>query len=113
MKPSPDFLAKITVTRGRKTEPNLSCFVFGEDGQRRVPMELEGTEGLHTVNIWVGRAAIFPKGESFEAELTCLDRTVFEEEVCSGTKFMLWDGGFFAEGHITRDLGRRINAADI
>jgi hypothetical protein len=100
MKPAPHFRASITVTRGRTIDPHKGCFVFGEDGQRRVPMEMDGVEGLNTVGIWVDEPRAFPSGSTFQGVCRVIHEPAFRDAIKSGLASRLWDGGFFAEGRV-------------
>ena len=98
--PQPNFTATIMVTRGRTQEPHKGAFVFGDDGHRRVPMEMDGVDGLNTVGIWIDGPAVFSSGTSFTGRCRVLCENAFRDRISEGTKFKLWDGGFFAEGSV-------------
>jgi hypothetical protein len=96
--PQPNFIATITVTRGRTQEPHKGAFVFGDDCNRRVPMEMDGVDGLNTVGIWIDAPSVFPSGSSFKGRCRVLWEEPFRGKIAVGTRFRLWDCGHFAEG---------------
>ena len=94
----PNFIATITVTRGRAQDPHKGSFVFGDNCSCRVLMEMDGVDGLNTVGIQVGAPSIFPSGSSFTGRCRALWEKPFRDKIAVGTKFRFWDGGYFAEG---------------
>lgn len=74
--------------------------MFGEDCNRRVPMEMDGVQGLNTVGIWIDTPAVFPSGASFNGRCRVLWEEPFRHTIKPGSKFRLWNGGFFAEGSV-------------
>ena len=63
-------------------------------------MEMEGVDGLNTVMIAVSKPAIYNSGESFEGKCITLAPDLFKNAMKPGSKFKLWDAGFFAEGEV-------------
>lgn len=99
--PKPHFKATITVTRGNQSGSYKGYFVFGEDCCRKVPIEMEGVEGLNTAGFWIEQPNAFNTGESFEASCCVLYEEAFKDIVSKGKTFKLWSLGYFAEGIIT------------
>ena len=74
-------------------------FVFGDDLYRRAPMKVDGIEGegLNTVSMWVARECKCLEGDSVEVDCDVVVDSLLDA-LLVGTKFHLWDGGFFATG---------------
>jgi hypothetical protein len=74
--------------------------MFGEDLHRRVPLQVDGVEGLNTVGMWVHEPATFRAGDSVIVECVVIAPELYSSIVKAGVKFELWDGGFFASGTV-------------
>ena len=74
--------------------------MFGNDLHRRVPMTMDGVEGLNTVGMWSKEAATFHAGESTIVDCVVIAPTLYSAVVKPGVTFELWDGGFFATGTV-------------
>jgi len=78
--------------------------MFDESLHRRVPMQMDGVEGLSTVGMWVESARTFKAGDVALVECVVLWPDPYRKIVAPGTKFELWDGGFFATGTVTQRI---------
>lgn len=79
-------------------------FMFGEDLHRRVPMQMDGVEGLNTVGMWVKQAGVFKEGEKLLVDCRVIAPDLYNPIVKPGMKFELWDSGFFATGTVLERL---------
>jgi len=68
MKPTPQFKAHIVVTFEEHPQSRRRVFGFDDSGHRRVPMSMDGVDGLNTVCLQIGRAGQFTEGQEFDAE---------------------------------------------
>ena len=96
----PQFSARLDFTfqEAGADDSNLR-FIFGDDGHRRVPMRMDGVEGMNTVGIWIDSApAIFHPGDQVDVQCILLAPELFDSAVEADVKFELWDGKFFAKG---------------
>lgn len=96
----PQFKARIKLTFEAQAA-NRRRFGFDANRDRRVPMSMDGVEGLHTVSMWIAKEADFYEGDEFDAECRVIWPEGFANVVAPGVKFRLWDGGFFARGVVT------------
>lgn len=100
MKPTPQFTAELRF-HFREHGPNRRHeFSFGENLHRRVPMQMEGVEGLHTVGMWVKEAGTHTAGDTTVVECVVIWPEAFSPIVKPGVKFQLWDTGFLADGTV-------------
>jgi hypothetical protein len=98
-RPPPQFRARVKLTFEEQGADRRRCFGFDAGRDRRVPMSMDGVEGLHTVSMWIGdHAADFREGDEFDAECRVIWPEAFAAVVSPGVAFRLWDGGFFARG---------------
>ena len=100
MHSTPQFIAELKFHFKDHGPERRHWFMFDESLSRRVPMQMEGIEGLNTVGIWVTEAATFKTGESVRVECVVLAPKIFHSVVSPGVKFELWDGKFFATGTV-------------
>ena len=98
MPPTPQFTAELTFHFRERGPEYPRRFNFGEGLHRRVPMQMEGVEGLHTVGTWVLQPHTFQPGESTNVDCVVIAPELFKNVVAPGVSFELWDGGFFARG---------------
>ena len=75
-------------------------FLFSEDGHRRVPMQMEGVEGLNTVGMWTDSTGAFRTGDEVIVDCVVLWEDAFRDILVVGSEFELWDSGFFAQGKV-------------
>lgn len=104
MKSTHQFKAHIVLTFEEQPPPRRRVFGFDESGHRRVPMSMEGVDGLHTVCLQIGRAGQFTEGQEFDSECCVIWTEGFFNVIKAGVKFKLWDGGFFANGIVTEKV---------
>ena len=98
MTPAPQFTAKLTFHFREHVEDRRRWFMFDESLHRRVPMKMDGVDGLNTVGMWVDQAHTYKSGETALVRCVVIAPTLFCRAVQPGVKFELWDSGFFAEG---------------
>jgi hypothetical protein len=103
-RPIPHFKAHISVTFEEPPIGRTRIFGFDDNGHRRVPMQMDGVEGLNTVGLWTNRAAEFSVGDEFDADCVVLSPERFKEAIQVGKRFKLWHGGFFANGVVTERI---------
>ena len=97
----PQFKAHIKLTFEEHGEGRRRTFGF-DTGERRLPMGMDGVEGLHTVALWIDRQeAVFGESDEFDADCRVIWPDAFAKIVAPGVKFRLWDAGFFARGVVT------------
>ncbi len=101
-KVKPQFKMKIYFEFSEHDESRRQWFMFGEDLHRRVPMQMDGVEGLNTVGMFIEHAATFNKGDSCEVDCAVIAPELFESVIEVGSKGKLWDGGFFASTEVTK-----------
>ena len=100
MHPKPQFTAELRFHFKDHGSERRRWFMFGEDLHRRVPMQMEGTEGLNTLGMWVQEAATFKAGDTIRVECVVIAPDIYNKIVKPGVKFELWDAGFFADGTV-------------
>ena len=61
-------------------------------------MEMEGVEGLNTVEMCVDEVQTFRVGDTAVVRCRVIAPQLYVEVVQPGVKFELWDAGFFAHG---------------
>src|SRR5438874_171376 len=98
MRPTPQFTAELTFHFREHGPERRNWFMFGDNLHRRVPMRMQGVEGLHTVGMWVQDPKTFRTGESTKVDCVVIAPELFETVIKPGVPFDLWDGGFFAQG---------------
>ena len=100
MTPTPQFTAELRFHFREHGPERRHWFMFGEDLHRRVPMQMDGVEGLNTVGMWVKQAATFKAGDTVQVRCVVIAPQIFSAVVKPGVKFELWDGGFLASGTV-------------
>lgn len=100
MTPTPQFIATLQFHFRGHGPDRRHWFMFGDDLHRRVPMQMQGVEGLNTVGMWVDSAQTFKAGDSVQVRCVVIAPEIYSQIVRSGVEFELWDGGFFATGTI-------------
>ncbi|MDC8756087.1 hypothetical protein [Janthinobacterium fluminis] len=106
MGPIPQFTAELHFHFREHGSDRRRCFVFDESLHRRVPMKMEGVDGLNTIGMWVDAAGVLQAGDSVTVRCVVIAPELFADVVRPGVKFELWDGDFFASG----DVIERIDA---
>src|SRR5687767_7251574 len=100
-RPNPQFRARLVFTFAEHGAGRRRTFGFDESGHRRVPMSMDGVDGLHTVGLWIDRAGQFQPGDELAVDCRAIWPEGFREVVKPGVHFRLWDGGFIADGTVT------------
>ena len=100
MRPTPQFTAELKFHFKDHGPERRHWFMFDESLHRRVPMQMEGTEGLNTVGMWAKEAGTYKAGESVRVECVVIAPEIYSTVVKPGVKFELWDGKFFASGTV-------------
>ena len=100
-RPSPQFRAHLVFTFAEHGADRRLSFEFDDNGHRRVPMSMDGVDGLHTVGMWSDRAGDFRQGDELDVDCRVIWPEGFREVVRPGVHFRLWDSGFFADGTVT------------
>ena len=72
-------------------------FSVGENCERRVPLELQEIEGLHTVLMRFEKPERFVSGDEVTAKCIIISPQLFVGKIAPGAKGKLWDAGFFAD----------------
>lgn len=75
-------------------------FMFGDNLERRVPMKMEGVEGLNTVAMYIEKESVFYKGDECEVECIVIAPELYKNVIHPGSKGALWDAGFFADTEV-------------
>lgn len=100
MRPNPQFTARLDFDFRERRGPFPPRFVFDKSCHRRVPMQMDGVDGLHTVGMWVDAPGKFLAGDSVVVQCVLLAPELFERSLKSGVHFKLWESGFIAAGTI-------------
>ena len=100
MEPIPQFIAELSFHFREHGADRLQKFVFNESLHRRVPMKMDGVDGLNTIGMWVDVARSFEKNDSVIVRCVALAPDLFIDRVRPGSQFELWDAGFFASGEV-------------
>ena len=103
-RPKPQFRAHLTFTFEEHGIGRRHWFEFGEDGHRRVPMQMEGLEGLNTVGMWIEGSKRFKEGDEVTVDCCVIWVEGFRHVVKKGVQLKLWDGGFFANGEVIEEI---------
>jgi hypothetical protein len=98
MIPLPQFAAEIEFHFREHSAERRHWFMFDESLHRRVPMRMDGIDGLNTVGMWIEQAGIFKSGDVIFVRCVVLAPELFSPVVKPGVKFELWDSGFIASG---------------
>jgi len=64
MEPIPQFTAELSFHFREHGADRQHKFVFNENLHRRVPMRMDGIDGLNTVGMWVDTASVFETNDS-------------------------------------------------
>ena len=94
----PQFTARVRLTFAEHGEDRRRSFTFDESCERRVPMSMDGVEGLHTVGLAIESPGTFTTGEDITVGCRVIWPEGFDSVVRPGVRFSLWDAGFFADG---------------
>jgi len=97
MNPKRQFKMKIKFHFNEHGKDRRNWFMFGNDLERRVPVKMEGVEGLNTVGMYIEKEAVFHKGDECIVECIVIAPELFKNIIHPGSKGALWDGGFFAD----------------
>lgn len=100
MTPTPQFTAELTFHFFEHGSDRRHWFLFDEGLYRRVPMRMDGVDGLNTVGMWTEAPGIFREGDSVLVRCVVIAPEIFTTCVKPGVRFELWDGGFFASGKV-------------
>jgi len=100
MAPIPQFTAELLFHFREQGPERLHRFVFTESCYRRVPIRMEGVDGLNTVGMWTDTPETFQAGDSVVVRCVLLAPELFDKSLKPGVEFDLWDGGFFATGEV-------------
>jgi len=99
MRRYPHFKAQLTFHFNEHGPGRRHWFIFSDDLHRRVPISMDGVEGLHTLMMWMDAPADrFRAGDNVEVHCRVIAPELFDEAAVPGATFELWDGGFFASG---------------
>lgn len=72
-------------------------FGVGDDRSRRIPLEMEGIDGLNTVSMRFRDPGRFMPGDIVTVECTVIAPGLFLGKLAVGSRGRLWDGGYFAD----------------
>ncbi|MES2415056.1 MAG: hypothetical protein V4614_14715 [Pseudomonadota bacterium] len=101
MQPIPQFTAALKFHFNEHTAPDRGReFVFGENLHRRVPMAMEGVDGMNTIGMWNKEPANFNSGDATVVDCVVIAPEIYFHVVQPSVHFTLWDGGFFATGTV-------------
>lgn len=101
MKPNPQFTAELRFHFNEHAAPDRRrWFMFGEDLHRRVPMSMNGVDGLNTIGMWVKEPSTFHPGDTARVDCVVVAPEIFSAAIRPGVSFELWDGGYFATGTV-------------
>jgi hypothetical protein len=100
MIPTPQFTAELTFHFREHGPDRRRWFIFDEGLHRRIPMQMDGVEGLNTVGLWSTVPAKFDEGDSITVRCMVIAPEIFSPIVRPGVTFELWDSGFFASGKV-------------
>jgi hypothetical protein len=67
-RPNPQFRAHLIFTFAEHGAHRRRTFGFDESGHRRVPMRMDGVDGLYTVGMWIDRAGEFRQGDEVDVD---------------------------------------------
>ncbi len=96
----PQFRAELEFHFKEHDSGRRRWFMFGEDLHRRVPMHMDGVDGLNTVGMWVSQAGTFKEGDKVQVDCRVIVPDLYSPVVKPGAKFELWESGFFATGTV-------------
>ena len=100
-RPKPQFRAHLIFNFAEHKVNRRRTFIFEESGHRRVPLNMDGVDGLHTVGMWIDRAGEFREGDELDVDCRVILPEGFKDVTKPGVYFRLWDSGFFADGTVT------------
>ena len=83
-----------------KKDPAAGCFYVGEDLTRKVPLEVEGIEGLNTVYMFFSESDLYPADEMVIVECHTIAPQLYQGKIKLGLKGKLWESGYFADVEI-------------
>jgi hypothetical protein len=102
MIPDPQFTAELLFHFREHGPDRRHWFMFDESCHRRVPMRMDGVDGLNTVGMWTDTPNTFKAGDSVIVRCFVIAPELFGEVLQSGVRFELWDGGFLASGIVLK-----------
>jgi hypothetical protein len=83
-----------------KKDSSEVCFCVGEDLERRVPLEIEGIEGLNTVYMLFPKSDLYLANETVTVECRTIAPQLYKGKIKPGLKGRLWESGYFADVEI-------------
>lgn len=95
--PKYQFRIEISYHFNEHGEDRRRWFMFGDDCHRRVPVEMDGVEGLNTIGMFIENPGTFHEGDTCETDCIVIAPELFKPVIKAGTKGRLWDGGYFAD----------------
>jgi len=104
IEPVAQFTARLSFHFREHGDDRRRTFVFGENRHRRVPMRMDGVDGLNTVGMWVDEANEYRTNDTVIVRCAVIAPELFIKVVRPGVKFELWDGGYFASGEVVDRL---------
>lgn len=104
MIPTPQFTAELTFHFREHGSSRQHWFMFDEGLHRRVPMRMDGADGLNTVGMWTDAPGTFKAGDSVVVRCVVIAPEIFNECVKLGVQFEWWDAGFFASGTVLKRI---------
>lgn len=100
MIPVPQFTAELLFHFREHGPDRRHWFMFEESCHRRVPMRMDGVDGLNTVGMWTDAPGQFKEGDSVTVRCVVIAPEFFDDYVKPGVQFELWDAGLFASGRV-------------
>ena len=91
-----DFTMKITFHFLNKKDSAEGYFVVGEDLKRKVPLEIEGIEGLNTVYMLFSASDLYLANETVIVKYNTIVPQLYKGKIEAGLKGRLWESGYFA-----------------
>lgn len=80
--------------------PEQGYFIVGEDLERKVPLEIEGINGLNTVYMLFLESNFYLANETTIVKCATIAPRLYKKRIKVGLKGRLWEAGYFADVEI-------------
>ena len=94
------FKMKIKFDFFNTRDPAEGYFYVGEDLKRKVPLEVEGIEGLNTVYMFFPESDLYLADEVVIVDCCTIAPQLYRGKIKPGLKGKLWESGYFADVEI-------------
>lgn len=98
--PFPQFIMQIDFHFLNLENPEQGYFIVGEDLERKVPLEIEGIDGLNTVYMLFMESNFYLANETTIVKCATIAPRLYKGRIKPCLKGKLWEAGYFANVEI-------------